>query len=140
MELPLPHLPRPKTEKSGARRLILFLQSLFLLSGVFQLDAPFLSTHNDRQNQTFDVARNVFHHGWRGLLTPKASFSLPGYEQQPYTVIQLEFPFHGLLAWPLAAATGHERAAVRLISILFALISIQLIYEIICRFAKPLTA
>ena len=137
MELPS---PRPKSEKNAARRLILLVQSVFLLSAIFQFDSPFLSTHNDRQNQTFDVARNAFHQGWRGLLTPKASFSLPGFEQQPYTVIQLEFPFHGLFGWPLAAATGHERAAVRLVSILFALISIQLIYEIICCFAKPVTA
>jgi hypothetical protein len=84
------------------------------------------------------VARNIFHHGWRGVWAPRASFSLPGYEEQPFTSIQLEFPFHGLLGWPIAELTHHERTAVRIVSLFFALISIRLVYGILVHWFRPL--
>ena len=144
--LPTPTSPKdvPATVLQGgtkrARWFLALVQLLFLISATVQIDSPFLSMHNERQNQTFDVARHVFHEGWSAVLAPKASFSLPGYEQQPFTCIQLEFPFHGLLGWPLAAVAGHERAAVRTVSILFALASIQLVYAILGRWVKPAIA
>ena len=115
----------------------MLIQALFLAVALIQIDGPFLSAHNERQNQTFDVARNVFHHGWRAVLAPQASFSVPGYERQPFTSLQLEFPFHGLLGWPISKLTTHERAIVRIISVLFALISIQLVYAILRHWFKP---
>jgi dolichyl-phosphate-mannose-protein mannosyltransferase len=125
------------SQKKTARKLIYLIQGLFLAVALFQMDGPFLSAHNERQNQTFDMARNVFHHGWHGLLAPQASFSVPGYEQQPFISLQLEFPFHGLFGWPISKITSHERAIVRIISVFFALASIHLIYVILGHWFKP---
>src|SRR5437764_2328287 len=121
-------------------KLVVLIQALFLAVALFQIDGPFLSAHNERQNQTYDVARNVFHHGWRGLVAPQASFSVPGYEQQPFASLQLELPFHGLFGWPLSKLTTHERAIVRIVSVLFALISIQLVYAILTTWLRPIFA
>jgi hypothetical protein len=104
------------------------LQICFLLISTLNLNGPFLSYHNERQNQTFDIARHVFREGWSAVLNPKASFSFRGYEAQPFTVARLEVPFHGLLAWPMVKLFGHEAAAVRIVSIIFALFSIYLFY------------
>ena len=111
--------------------LVGFLQVIFLVIFLFQMDGPFLSQHNERQNQTFDTCRHIFREGWSAVFSPKASFSLPGYETRPFTLIRQEFPFHGVLAWPLVAMFGHEAAMVRLVSVFFALISIQLMYLIL---------
>ncbi len=120
-----------------ARRLLRCVQLVFILIVAAQLNAPFLSAHNERQNQTYDVSLHVFHEGWSAVLTPTASFSLPGYENKPYTVIRQEFPFHGLIGWPLVKAFGHERAVLRLISAAFALLSIELIFLILCEWVPP---
>ncbi len=98
--------------ESTALKLVYLLQALFLLIALFGLDAPFLSVFFDRQNQTFDIADHVFDKGWSAVLAPKASFSLPGYTSQPFTIRRYEVPFHGLFGWPLAAALGHERREV----------------------------
>src|SRR5690348_4396889 len=103
-------------ETQSRWKLVVLLQALFLAVALFQIDGPFLSAHNERQNQTYDVARNIFHRGWRAVLAPQASFSVPGYERQSFTSLQLEFPFHGLLGWPISKLTTHERAIVRIIS------------------------
>ncbi|MGD0815881.1 MAG: hypothetical protein ABSA83_19990 [Verrucomicrobiota bacterium] len=103
---------------------------------LFQLDAPFLSAHNERQNHTFEMARHVFHDGWRSIVTPKVSDSMQGYEAQPYTAVLQEVPFHGVIGWPLTLFTSHERAVVRIVSTVFALIAIQLLYWIL-RFWLP---
>ena len=113
-----------------------FFQLLFLVVMLFQLDAPFLSAHNERQNQTFDMARHVFRDGWRSIVTPKASFSRTGFEAQRFTAVLQEVPFYGVIGWPLTLFTSHERAVVRLVSTAFALISIQLLYWIL-RFWLP---
>jgi hypothetical protein len=115
---------------------VLFFQLLFVAIMLFQLDAPFLSAHNERQNHTFEMARHVFHDGWRSIVTPKVSDSMVGYEAQPYTAVLQEVPFHGVIGWPLALFTSHERAVVRLVSTVFALIAIQLLYWIL-RFWLP---
>lgn len=52
---------------------------------LFELDAPFLSAHNERQNQTFDMARHVFHDGWCSVITPKVSYCIPGFEKEMFT-------------------------------------------------------
>ena len=106
------------------------LQICFLLIAAPQLNGPFLSYHNERQNQTFDTARHVFREGWSAVFTPKTSFSIRGYEAKPFTVARIEVPFHGLLAWPLVKVFGHEAAAVRMVSIIFALLSIYFFYVI----------
>ena len=113
-----------------------FFQLLFLVVMLFQLDAPFLSAHNERQNYTFDMARHVFHDGWRSIVTPKVSYSEPGFETQPFTAVRMEVPFYGVIGWPLTLFTSHERAVVRLVSTAFALISIQLMYWVL-RFWLP---
>jgi len=113
-----------------------FVQALFLIVLLLDLDGPFVSAHNERQNQTFGVALHVFHDGWRSIVTPKASFSMVGFETQPFTAVLQEFPFHGVIGWPLTLVAGHERAVVRLVSTAFALISIQLLYWIL-RFWLP---
>ena len=117
--------------RSLARRLVRGVQLGFLIIASFQLGGPFLTAHNERQNQTYDAARHVFQDGWSAVLTPRASFSLPGYESRPYTVMRQEFPFHGLLGWPFVKWFGHERVVVRLVSIVFALFSIEFIYLIL---------
>ena len=83
------------------------------------------------------MAQHVFHDGWRAVFTPETSFSLRGYEAKPYTVVRQEFPFHGLLGWPLARLTGQEMAAARLVSILFALLSIHFLYLILRQWLSP---
>src|SRR5277367_3066102 len=105
-----------------ARLVVRGLQLLFLIVIIFHLNAPFLSAHNERQNQTYDIARHVFHEGWSAILTPKTSFSLPAYEARPFTIARQEFPFHGLFGWPLVKLFGHEYAIVRLVSAAFALV------------------
>jgi len=128
------------SEQRIGNRWVRFLQLLFLAIALLDLDGPFVSAHNERQNQTFDISRHVFHEGWRALLAPKASFSLPGHEEQRFTIMQLEFPFHGLIGWPLTMATAHQRAVVRLVSLLFALASIQLLYSILRFWFRPAVA
>ena len=120
-----------------ARLMVRGIQLLFIIIATLQLGGPFLTAHNERQNQTYDMDRHVFKDGWSAILTPKASFSLPGYEARPYTVIRQEFPFHGLLGWPFVKLFGHERVVVRLISIAFALISIEFVYLILQRWLNP---
>jgi len=107
------------------------VQLLFVIIAVIHLNAPFLSAHNERQNQTYDVARHIFSDGWSAVLSPKVSFSLPGFEAQPYTVVRYEFPFPGLISWPFVELFGHERAVMRLVSVVFALASIELIFLIL---------
>jgi hypothetical protein len=113
-----------------------FFQLLFLVVMLFELDAPFLSAHHERQNHTFEMARHVFHDGWRSIVTPKVSDTMEGYETQRFTAVLQEVPFHGVIGWPLTLFTSHERAVVRLVSTAFALISIQLLYWIL-RFWLP---
>ena len=120
-----------------ARWLIRALQILFLLIATAQLNAPLLSAHNERQNQTYDLAQHIFTQGWSAVLTPQTSFSLPGYEAKPFTVIRQEFPFHGLLGWPLVKIFGHQLAILRLLSVAFALASIQLLYLILRTWLAP---
>lgn len=120
-----------------ARRWVGGLQIIFLIIALFQLNAPFVSYHNERQNQTFDTAGHIFKEGWSAVVTPKTSFSLPGYEARPYTVARQEFPFHGVLGWPLAKVFGHPVAIVRLVSLGFALLSIHLLYRILRAWVSP---
>jgi hypothetical protein len=120
-----------------ARLMVRGIQLLFVIIATLQLGGPFLTAHNERQNQTYDMDRHVFEDGWSAILTPKASFSLPGYEARPYTVIRQEFPFHGLLGWPFVKLFGHERVVVRLISIAFSLMSIEFVYLILQRWLNP---
>ncbi len=129
-----------ETGSGNARWLLRGVQLLFLIIALRQLNAPFLTAHNERQNQTYDIARHVFQDGWSGVFTPKTSFSLPGYDARPYTIVRQEFPFHGLLGWPLVKWFGHERAVVRLISVVFALCSIEFIYLILQRWLNPASA
>ena len=123
-----------------ARRFVFLLQVIFAVVALFQLDAPFLSAHNDRQNQTFDTSHRIFTGGWRAVVEPKASFSLEHYEAQPFTVVEMEIPFHGILGWPVAVLTGRERAAVRIVSIGFAWVSIWLIYLILRKWLDPVSS
>ena len=132
-----PSTGNPATDEARARRLVRFLQIVFLAIALFNLDGPFLSYHYERQNQTFDTACHVFNEGWNSVFTPKTSFSFPGYEARPFTVARQEVPFHGVLAWPLVKVFGHARAAVRVISILFALWSIRLLYLILRQWLGP---
>jgi hypothetical protein len=124
-------------DESRARQMVGFLQIAFLVVALFDLNGPFLSFHYERQNQTFDTACHVFNEGWNAVLTPKTSFSLPGYETRPFTIARQEFPFHGVLGWPLVKVLGHAAAVVRAISIIFALCSIRLLYLILRQWLAP---
>jgi len=137
MRIPVPTAGNPILAEPQARRLVGFLQILFFVIAFSGLNDPFLSFHYERQNQTFDTACHVFNEGWSAVLTPKTSFSLPGYEAKPFTVARLEVPFHGVLGWPLVKLFGHPAAVVRLISILFALWSIRLLYLILHHWLAP---
>ena len=95
---------------------VCFFQILFVAILLSQIDEPFLSAHNERQNETFDMARHVYHDGWQSVVTPKVSYSWRNAIKQPYTAMLMEVPFHGLIAWPLTRITSHERAVMRLIS------------------------
>jgi hypothetical protein len=123
-----------------ARLFVRCLQLVFCLIAAVQFDSPFLSVHNERQNQTYDIARHIFHDGWSAVLAPKASFSYPGYEERAFTIIRQEFPFHGLFGWPLVKLFGHERAVVRLVSIAFALLSIEFLFLILKTWLAPASA
>src|SRR5436305_13466653 len=107
--------PSPSSERIACR-FVLLLQIGFLLMGLLRLSQPFVSAHFERQNQTYDIARHVFHDGWRAILLPKTSFSLPDNLAQPFTSVHLELPFHGLLGWPFFTLFGHARAVVVLVS------------------------
>src|SRR5579859_3627129 len=108
-----------------ANWLVHLVQAFFVVVLLFELDAPFLSAHNERQNQSFDMARHVYRDGWSSVLMPKVSFVFEGYEDLQYSPVLLEFPFHGLIGWPVVRLTGHERAVTRLISTAFSLAAIQ---------------
>lgn len=120
-----------------ARKFVWVFQLLFIAVALLGIDSPFLSVHFERQNQTFDIARHVFQDGWQAVLFPKASFSLPTHPTQPFTIARLEVPFYGIFAWPLAVVTGHERAAVRLVAVFFAVLSINLIFRILRHWLDP---
>jgi hypothetical protein len=123
-----------------ATRVVRAVQVLFLLIALPGLNNPFLSVHFERQNQTYDIARQVFEKGWQGILVPRASFSLAGYSDLPFTVARLEFPFYGFLGWPFAVAFGHDRAVVRLIAVAFSLLSIYLMFHILRHWLDPLSS
>jgi hypothetical protein len=125
---------------SNGRLVVRGVQLLFVIIAVIHLNAPFLSAHNERQNQTYDVARHIFSDGWTAVLSPKVSFSLPGFEAQPYTVVRYEFPFPGLISWPFVELFGHERAVMRLVSVAFAVASIELIFLILRQWLSAGTA
>ena len=123
-----------------ARRILYLIQLLFIGIAVFQLDAPFTGVHFERQNQTFDIARHIFDDGARSVFFPVASFSLWDHPERPFTIARLEFPFHGVLGQPIAALLGRERAAVRLVSLLFATLSICLVFNILRHWIAPAPA
>ena len=50
-------------EESRARWLVRGAQILFLVVALFDLNGPFVSAHNERQNQTFGMAQHVFGDG-----------------------------------------------------------------------------
>src|SRR5580704_3051791 len=89
-------------------------QLVFIAIALVNLDGPFLSAHNERQNQSFDMARHVYRDGWSSVITPKVSYVYYGYEKLPYMAALQEVPFNGLIMWPLVSITGHERALARL--------------------------
>ena len=118
------------------------LQALFFITALIGLNGPLDSMHYLRQCQTFDVARHVFRDGWSAVFTPRASFtefSVPDDTFSPlvlpaprFTIIHLEVPFHGLFAWPAALLfPGQELVIVRLVSVVFALLSISLVYLVL---------
>lgn len=123
-----------------AKFAVRLLQVLFVVVALHHIDGPFLSAHNERQNQTFDISRHVFRDGWSAVAIPKASFSSAGGETQRYTAMLLEVPFHGLLGWPAAKLFGHERAVVRLVSVMFAVVSIELLFLILRFWVAPTAA
>jgi|GEM_PF-2337718 len=124
-------------EERRARGVLWAVAGIFFLISLVGVDGPFLSTHNERQNQTYDTARQVFRLGWPAVITPRASFSLQGYEELPFTVTEQEFPFYGVLGWPWQRIFGHERAVVRLLATAFSLLSIPLLYRIIRIWLPP---
>src|ERR1700722_14236731 len=128
--------PDSKRPERLANLLVHWVQALFVVVLLFDLDPPFLSAHNERQNQSFDMARHVYRDGWSSVLIPKVSFIFEGYGELHYSPVLLEFPFHGLIAWPLVGVTGHERAVARLTSGLCSLAAIQILYWIM-RFWLP---
>ena len=91
---------------STAWKLVWILQLIFVLTALPRLDAPFLSVHFERQNQTYDLARHVFHEGWSAVVFPKASFSVVDMKPNRLPSFVSRVPFHGILAWPIAALTG----------------------------------
>jgi Dolichyl-phosphate-mannose-protein mannosyltransferase len=117
-------------------RALLFIEALFLMIALIHLDGPFVSAHSERQNQTFDMSRQVFRRGWDAVWTPRVSFSMPGYEAKPYLVTRQEFPFYGVLGWPLVKLFGHEQAVARLIATFFGLVSIHFLYLILRHWLK----
>ncbi len=130
-----------QADSKGGKKLadwsVHLVQVLFLIIVLFDCDAPFLSAHNERQNQSFDMARHVFRDGWSSVLTPKVSYVFEGYENLRYTAVLQEFPFHGLIGWPLVRVTSHERAVTRLISTAFSLLAIQFLYWILRYWLPP---
>jgi len=127
------------------------LQVLFLIIALIGLDEPFVSMHFVRQNQTFDVATHVFREGWSAVVTPRASFTQLSSPDDPlsplitpaprFTIIHLEVPFHGLFGWPAALLVkDHERAIVRLVSVVFALLSIGVFHLIVRQWIEPQAA
>jgi len=147
--------PEPGSGTPGSFRLsraewirIGVLQVFFLVTALFGLNGPFVSTDSQRQNYTFDVARHVFHEGLGAVITPKASFSqltnpddlrssLP-VPTPRYTICHLEVPFFGLIGWPAANVfKNHEHAVVRLIAVMFSLLSILFLYLVLRYWLDP---
>ena len=77
---------------------VCFFQILFVAILLFQIDEPFLSAHNERQNETFDMARHVYHDGWQSVVTPKVSYSWRNAIKQPYTAMLIKADLAGMLA------------------------------------------
>lgn len=130
----------PAPQPRSTRLWLLLILFSFLGIGLVDLDGPFVSAHNERQNQTYGVAAYIFRTGWTGVVTPRVPFSLPQHPDQPFTAARLEVPFHGILGWPLAAFTEHHRAVVRLISLLFGAASIVLVHTLLKQVASPLAS
>ena len=146
---PLGGLPLLQTRPTLSEwRWVAILQALFLLMALVNLDGPFVSTHFVRQNYTFDVARHVFRDGFPSILTPKGSFSqlsdpADAFSKLPvptpsYTICHLEVPFYGIIGWPFATIfTGHETAVVRLVAVVFSILSIGLLYLVLRYWHDP---
>jgi hypothetical protein len=133
-------LPQQSPADSGASRRpapvewrpVYVIQGLFFLIALIHLNGPFISSHYVRQNHTFDIAQHVYHEGWSAVVTPKFGFSTMDNPSQPYTVVHLEVPFHGLFGWPAAVVfKQYERAIARLVSIVFSLLSIRWAYGVL---------
>lgn len=135
--------PAPNTEEANRNNqrskcwFLCLLVAGFIVIGLLHPNGPFLSVHNERQNQTFDVSRRIFREGWEAVRTPRASFSFPGYESKPYTVARIEFPFFGVLGWPFAKWFGHDYAVVRVLAIAFGVASIFFLHAILRHWLDP---
>jgi len=122
-------------------RWICLLQLFFFLTALIGLDSPLVSADNGRQNHTFDLARHVYREGWSAVVQPKTSFSMEENLAQPFTVVHLEFPFHGLLGYPAAVLLkNHDYAIARLVSIIFVLISFRFGYAVFRHWLPPQAA
>jgi len=132
-------------------QLVVFLQVFFFATALFGLNAPLTTMHFVRQCQTFDVAQHIFRDGWSSVLAPKASFSqqinpfelfspLP-VPSPRFTIIHLEFPFHGLFGWPAALIfPNHDLIVVRLVSVAFAMLSIAIVHLVLRHWLPPYPA
>ena len=108
------------------RELFVPLLALVFTLMIFLVGLPKISkdTSHERQNQTLLIAQKINENGFFSFWQPQANFGNSSYapdypNAQPYTVIRLEFPYHGILGYPFSKIFGFHRWIYATLSLLF---------------------
>ena len=110
---------------SKRRELFVPLLALVFTMMIFLVGLPksSTSTAHERQNQTLLIAKKIHEDGFLSFWQPKANFlneqAPKDPNSQPYTVIRLEFPYHGILGYPFSKIFGFHGWLYATLSLLF---------------------
>jgi hypothetical protein len=96
---------------------------VFCLVGLYQIDGPYTDAFHERQNQVAEVSRNIYQAGLRSSWQPRARFGNPDNPGLGYTVLRLEYPFHGISSGLLYHVFGESPWVGRAVSIVLSLLA-----------------
>lgn len=105
-----------------------------LLVRLYHMHAPIIGMHSWRQGDTAAIARNFHENGYR-LFYPQIDW---GGNSQGY--VESEFQIYPFLVSLLYSVFGVHEALGRLLSTLFALLAIYLLYLFVKRYLSKKTA
>ncbi len=122
--------------------LLLFIVLMGLFARLYKIDAPIADWHSWRQVDTAAVTRNFIKEGFNPLY-PRAD-DMSGIAQKPLPNLMrlrfVEFPIYNMVVYPFYYFLGSEDKYHRIVSAMFSLGSLILVYFITKRFFDTKTA